>query len=108
MLEDLLESNEAILYRHPYNTEFRGDRYNELVVSSKRIIFYKREGLIFKKDQSAIVGLSNINSIKFKEKGVLRKKGILEIVLREGTGFPLVGDASAMKHLYHSLMSRIE
>lgn len=108
MLEDLLESNEAILYRHPYDTEFRGDRYNELIVSSKRIIFYKRTGLLFKKDQSAILGLSNINTIKFKEEGILWKKGVLEIVLREGTGFSLVGDASAMKHLYHSLMSRIE
>lgn len=81
-LNDLLLPNEEIRYRREIpNFKLGGQSYEEMIVTDKRMIFYKREGLIFKKDISETVSLSKISGIKFNEKGRMNKKVKLKFMV---------------------------
>ncbi|MGI0047849.1 MAG: hypothetical protein ACREBB_11795 [Nitrosotalea sp.] len=108
MLEDHLAPNEVIVFRQPQEVEFKNEVYDELAITSQRIIFYKRTGLLFKKDNSSSIGLSNIGGVKFHEKGVVRKKGVMEVHLKNDNPLQIEGNASEMKYLYQNLLSRIQ
>ena len=109
MLEDILAPKEVIVFRQPYDRlEVHDEIFDELAITSQRIIFYKRTGLIFKKDNSSSIGLSNISGVKFSEKGVIRKKGVMEVYLKDNSILPIEGNASEMKYLYQNLVSKIE
>jgi len=108
LLEDLLEGQEVIVFRSDFHDlKFTGVRYDELAITNQRIVFYIRTGLLFKKDKSASISLKNIQSLNFHEKGVIRKKGELKIILGD-TAIPLEGDLSSMKHLYENLVSLVK
>ena len=107
MLEDVLESKEVIVFHKPLDIEFNGEGYNELALTNKRVLFYKRTGLVFKKDNTSSIPLSNVNNVKFLEKGVMRKKGILEIDIGKSKPIPLIGNPSEIKYIYQKLLSSI-
>ena len=89
------------------NLEYNEESYDELAITTKRVIFYKRTGLVFKKDKGSSISLHNIESVDFHEKGVLRKKGELTIQLKDSS-IPIVGKLSEVKHLYNNLISLIK
>ena len=107
MLEDILEPKETIIFRKHFDVEFNKNNYNELALTNKRVIFYKRTGLVFKKDNTFSVPLSNISNVKFLEKGVLRKKGVLGIDIGSGKPIELIGNPSEIKYIYQKLLSSI-
>ena len=108
MLEDLLEPQEMIVFREEFSDlEYADEIYHELAISNKRVLFYRRTGLLFKKDKSASISLANIQSVNFHEKGVIRKKGLLQIHLGKSV-IPLEGKLSEIKHLYQNLVSLIK
>ena len=78
MLEDFLAPGENIRYRSPEPVEFEGDRY-DFYITDRRLIWHKRAGLIFKKDKIVAQPLDQVTGIRYQEKGILRKKGIIEI-----------------------------
>ena len=107
MLEDIIEAKETILFKKPFDFEYNANKFNELAMTNKRIIFYKRTGLIFKKDNTSSTPLKNINTVHYAEKGVIRKKGVLEIELGRGGFIPLEGNPSMMKYLYNKILSNL-
>lgn len=108
MLEDVLEAQEIIVFRSVISgLEYEHETYDELAITNKRIVFYKKTGIVFKKDKSASISLANIQSINFREKGVIRKKGVLEIHLVKSI-IPLEGKLSEIKHIYQNLISLIK
>ena len=107
MLEDVLEPKEVIIFHEPFELEFAGDSYDELALTNRRVIFYKRTGLIFKKDNNSSIPLSNVNNVKFLEKGVIRKKGVLEIDIGKNKPIELAGNTSKIKYIYQKLLSNI-
>ena len=108
MLEDILKPNETIVHRDKYSDlEYNEESFEELVITNQRIIFYRRTGLVFKKDKGQSIPLRNIESVQFHEKGVMRKKGVLEIQVKDSI-IPLKGKLSEMKHLYNNILSLIE
>ncbi len=108
MLEDILEPSETIIFRQHFETEVENEKYNELALTNKRVIVYKRKGLVFKKDSLSSVPLSNINNVKFLEKGVIRKKGVLELDILKGKFPPLVGKPSEIKYIYQQILNHIK
>lgn len=107
MLEDLLLPNEEVRFRKEIpNFKVSGEVYGELIITNKRIIFYKRNGLIFKKDISETIGLSKIDGLKFVEKGRINKKGLIEIY--GPIEHTIVGKLDETKHLYQALSQKIE
>jgi hypothetical protein len=107
VLEDILEPKEVIIFKQPFDFEYNGSSFNELAMTNKRIVFYKRTGLIFKKDNTSSTPLKNINSVHFQEKGVIRKKGILEIDLGRGDPIGLEGNPSEIKYIYNKILSNL-
>lgn len=103
MLEDILEPKEVIIFKQSFSYE----KFNELAMTNKRIVFYKRTGLIFKKDNTSSIPLKNIDSVHFHEKGVLRKKGVLELNLGRGDPIGLEGHPSEIKYLYNKILSNL-
>lgn len=73
--------NEEIQYKFDLKKFVVNDeKYSELVITNKRLICYKRSGLILKKDNMLSMNLRQIDGIKFKEVGIVRKKGVVEIL----------------------------
>ncbi len=106
-LEELLLPNEEIRYRQKIkNFKVGGKSFDELLVTDKRLIFYTHSGLIFKKDISQTIGLSSINGIKFNEKGIIRKKGNIEI--HGSVKLKILGKLDDARHLHQVLLEKIE
>ena len=106
-IEDLLLPNEEIKYRREIpNFKVGGEVYGELVITDKRIIFYRRDGLIFKKDISETMGLSKITGLKFKEKGRFNKKGLIEIY--GPIKYTIEGKLDDAHYLHQTLLQKIE
>ena len=106
MLEDLFLPNEEIKYRRNIsNLSVGGERFDEMIITNHRILFYKRTGLIFKNDVVETIGLDSITGVKFRETGMISKKGHVEIHGDEVRS--MEGKASDMKQLYQVLSSKI-
>lgn len=106
MIEDILESKEVIITKLGVNHEIEGQKFDELAVTNKRLIFYKRTGLIFKKDTCSSVGYSQLGNVNYKEKGVIRKKGELTLILNSGKSFTIEGKPSEIKYIYQNIVSQ--
>lgn len=100
-LKDFLVPNEEIKFQSATDVEY-GSKHYQVIVTDKRLILYARRGLVFKSDDAVTEKLDNIQGIKYAEKGIISKKGVISV---EGkTRFELAGSASEMKALYQSLM----
>lgn len=100
-VDDFLMPGEEIKYHSSANLEYGGKSY-ELVVTDKRLLLYNQRGKLFKKDDLVSQKVEEVQNIKYKEKGMLKKTGILEIQAK--TKFDLSGSASAVKTIYHQIL----
>ena len=100
-LEDHLLPGEEVQFRSTTRVKYGGKDY-EVVVTNKRLILYARRGLVFKSDDVITQKLDEIQTIKYKEKGIIGKKGIVEV--HGKTIMRLEGPASEMKPLYQRLL----
>jgi len=103
-LEDHLLPGENIRFQSSNNVKF-GDQNYRVIVTNKRIILYAQRGAIFKRDDVVTIKLDEVQGIKYKEKGILSKTGIIEV--HGKTLFALQGPADAMKALYQQLLQFI-
>jgi len=104
-LQDFITPDETIKYRSPTPVEYQGDYYGFLI-TSKRLIWYKQSGLIFKKDNFVCELLENVKSISFKEEGIINKRGIVRIVMGD-RNLLFSGSLSAMRAIYNEAQSLI-
>ncbi|AEC51633.1 hypothetical protein PNA2_0717 [Pyrococcus sp. NA2] len=100
-LSDYLLPGEDIRFQSKSFVEYGGNRY-QVIVTNKRIILYAQRGWIFKSDDVVTFKLEDIQGIKYKEEGIIGKKGIIEIHAK--TIAKLSGPASEMKALYQQLL----
>lgn len=104
-LKDFLQTDETIKYRSPNWVEFQGADY-DLLVTDKRLIWYRQDGLIFKKDNFISEWLDNVKSVSFKEEGILNKRGT--VILSASSGEKrFSGRLSVMRALLNEVQSLI-
>ena len=99
--ESFLSPGENIRFRSKSNVS-RGNKEYQLLMTDKRLILYARRGLIFKSDDLITEPIEGIRSIKYRERGMFSKKGV--ITIEAATVMSLEGKAPEMKELYHSLL----
>jgi hypothetical protein len=105
-LQDFLAPGEDIRYRCSEPVKHGGDYY-WLYVTTDKLILYSRTGLIFKKDNVISHRLEEIQTMKYREEGILSKKGILEIFAKDKK-IPLKGNPDSMKALWQELQKYIK
>jgi hypothetical protein len=101
-LEDYLIPGEEIRYQSGENSVEYGGKPYKLVLTDKRILLHSARGLIVKKDDVVSQKLDELQGIKYRERGLISKEGIIEIQGR--TLIQLSGNAAAMKTLYQQIM----
>jgi len=100
-LSDHLLPGEDIRFQSKGLVEYGGSRY-QVIVTNKRIILYAQRGLVFKSDDVVTFKLEDVQGIKYREQGIIGKKGIVEIHAK--TKAVLTGPVSEMKSLYQQLL----
>jgi hypothetical protein len=103
--QDFLTPDEVVRFRSPSPIEYQGDLY-DFYISNKRLIWHKRSGLIFKKDNFVCEMLENVKSIKFKEEGIFNKKGIIHVIMGDRK-LSFAGNLSAMRAIFNETQSLI-
>lgn len=104
-LEDFLMPGENIRYRSPDMIEYQGDTY-ELYITDKRLLWYKRTGLIFKSDKVITENLGDVVEIRYMEKGMISKRGIIRIeTTRKKLEFS--GSREAIRAIYSELQTHL-
>lgn len=102
-LEDFLMPGENIRYRSPTPVEYQGDTY-EFHITDRRLLWYKRAGLIFKSDKIITESIGDVVEIKYEERGILSKKGVIQIVTsRKPLAFS--GSREAIRAIYSELQT---
>jgi hypothetical protein len=76
-----------------------------LLVTNKRILLYARRGLVFKSDDVVSIKLEELQRVKYKERGVIGKTGVLEV--HGKTLLQLEGNPAEMKTLYQQILQFI-
>jgi hypothetical protein len=77
-LEDFLMPGESVRYSSPEPVEYQGGKYY-FMITDRRVIWHRQKGLIFKKDNVISENISDIVDMVFNEKGIVSKKGIVNI-----------------------------
>ena len=105
-LDEYLLPEEEIRFQSPSEVEYGDARYI-LYLTNKRLILYKQSGFgPFKKDNIVTEKLDEIQTLRYKEQGLISKKGVIEVITKTRRFF-LKGSAGSMKALYQSLQEMI-
>jgi hypothetical protein len=100
-LEELLLPGETVRYRSPRKVSLGSERY-ELITTGKRLILYRKKGILLKNEEFKARGIPEIQSISYKEEGVLPKRGIVQANMG-GRTLTYSGPAATMKSVYGEL-----
>ena len=104
-LEDFLMPGENVRFSSPQPIQYQGDSY-ELYLTNIRLLWYKRAGLIFKKDKVISENIGDIVEMKYEEKGMVSKKGLIQIMTtRKKLEFS--GPRNVMKTIYSELQTQM-
>jgi len=102
-IEKILAPGENIRYRSPVPVDFQGDKYY-LYITDRRLIWHKEEGLIFKRDKFVSILLEEVKEIRYSEKGLISRKGIVEVLMGDRR-YEFSGPAKAIMEIYNELQA---
>ncbi|MGD0331077.1 MAG: hypothetical protein ABSB40_11670 [Nitrososphaeria archaeon] len=101
-LSDYLIPGEEIRFQSGSAISFGGKNYR-ILITSKRLLLYAERGFSFlKRDDVVSFKMDELQGIKYREEGIINKKGILEI--HGKTLVQLSGRAAETKALYQQLL----
>ena len=78
VLKDFLLPNETVKYQSPNKISYLGDKFY-FYITNQRILAYRSKGKVFKKDRIVAEKLEAITSLSYNEKGLMRKKALLNV-----------------------------
>lgn len=99
--EDFLIPGEEVRFRSSTHVSY-GKKDYQVVVTNKRILLYAQRGMVIKKDDLVMQKLDELNGVKFKESGLLKKIGTIDIDGK--TKMQLSGPSAEVKTLYQQIM----
>jgi hypothetical protein len=105
-VEVFLAPGENIRYRSPAPVEYQGDSY-DFYITDRRLMWHKRTGLVFKKDKFTTEVLENVTAIKYSEKGIINKKGLIEVHLGDRT-LPFQGQLATIRAIYSHVQALMQ
>jgi predicted molibdopterin-dependent oxidoreductase YjgC len=101
LIQDFIVPQEEIKFQSSSYVKVGGKNYR-LILTNGRILLYAQRGRITKNEDVVMTKLDELQGITYKEKGLIRKQGVIEI---QGTTFlQLSGTATEIKPLYKQLM----
>jgi len=101
MLEDYLIPGEEVVWTGP-EILMANNRFSAYI-TNKRFVLYRVRGAIMKKEDFIGEKLKNIQNIRYREEGLISKKGILTVEM-QNRKLALEGPTSAVKSTYQALM----
>jgi predicted nucleotidyltransferase len=101
MLQDYIVPQEQIKFQSSANVKLDGKNYR-LILTEGRILLYARRGRIAKNEDVVTVRLGELQGIRYKESGILKKQGVIEIQAK--SVLYLSGSVVEIKSLYQRLM----
>ena len=106
MLKDFLYPDEGIVFQSN-----RIDSLNDsffFYITDQRILLYRRRGVLFKKDRIVAERIEDIRSMHYGEKGVIRRRGILQIETYSKKMDPIIGKIADIKAIWQELQKYIK
>lgn len=98
--------DENILFSSPGSIEYLGDHYELYITDVRRLLWFKRSGLVFKKDKIISENIGDIIEMRYEEKGIVSKKGTIKIVTgRKELEFS--GRRDVIKTIYSELQTQM-
>ncbi len=104
-LRDYLNPTEQVSFKSGATVKHGGKDY-QVIVTDRRLILYGRRGIVIKNDDVITERLDNVQEIRYLEKGLISKRGI--ITIEAVRSIQLVGDASQMKGIFNSLLQFVQ
>ena len=101
VLTDFLYPDESIVFQSNKIESLDDNFY--FYITDQRILLYRRRGVLFKKDRIISERIENIRSMQYGEKGVLRKKGVLQIETLSKKLDPIVGKVADIKAIWQEI-----
>ncbi len=104
-LRDYLNPTEQVSFKSGATVKHGGKDY-QVIVTDRRLILYGRRGIVIKNDDVITERLDNVQEIRYREKGLISKRGI--ITIEAVRSIQLVGDASEMRRIFNSLLQVVQ
>ena len=101
MIQDYIVPQEEIRFQSSSYVKVSGKNYR-LILTSGRLLLYAQRGRFAKNEDVMMSKLDELQGITYKEKGLIKKQGIIEI--QGKTFLQLSGAATEVKPLYQQLM----
>ncbi|WP_415280821.1 hypothetical protein [Candidatus Nitrososphaera sp. FF02] len=106
-LQEFLFPQEAIKYQSQRQIRYGGQDY-VLYITNRRVIGHKIKGFVFKKDKVFSVALEEISYLKYDEKGLVHKKGVLAIeTLDQKMRFEFEGGIEDVKVVWQEMQKQL-
>jgi len=102
-VEQFLAPGENIRFSSPTSVSFQGDQYS-VVITDRRILWYKSKGLVFKKNSFVAVPIEQVKNIVYEEKGLLTKTAIIKVELASRR-YEFSGKADSIKAIYGEMQA---
>lgn len=104
-LRDYLNPREQVSFKSGVAVKHGGKDY-QVIVTDRRLILYGRRGIVVKNDDVITERLDNVQEIRYREKGLIGKRGIITIEAMRS--IQLMGNASQMKMIFNSLLQFVQ
>ena len=100
-LHDYLMPGEETKFQSTGGVRYGVKKY-QVILTDRRLLLYAERGLLFKKDDIISQKLDQLQGIKYSEKGIIDKRGVIQVESK--TKMDLEGPAEEMKALYQQMM----
>ena len=101
VLTDFLFPGETIVFQSNKITSLNDDFF--FFITDQRILLYRRRGVLLKKDRIISERIENISSMRYGERGIVRKRGVLNIETYTKKMDPIVGKVADVKAIWQEM-----
>jgi len=105
VLKDFLAPGETIIFQSGKINSLN-DRFT-FYITNQRILLYRRRGVVLKKDRIIAERIEDVRTLNYKERGLVRPKGVLEIETYSKKMGPIVGKIQDVRAIWQELQKYI-
>ena len=106
VLKDYLVRGEVVKYTAEPKMEYAGQKDYEISLTNKRLILFQNKGIFFKRDKFVSIALRDLDEVRFEEKGLVSKKGIIIMKTKDGVR-KMVGSMAETKEVFQTIQNQL-